>query len=317
MTGPADPGQRGIWVRLLLYPGHTLPTAAAPVVVGVGLAVRDGVAAATPAALAFVGSWLIHVGGVFLDNHELLRRHAHVVEHPELTAAVRSGALRLPTLRLAIAGCFVLALICGLWLVGRGGALALLLGAVGVAASAGYAAGPRPYARLGLADPIFLLLFGVIAVLGTYYGQAAWHAPAVTLAEGSGRLPAAAFVVGLPVGALVTGVLVIDDLRDHEHDRAKGWRTVPVRFGPQASRREFRVLMASAYAAPAALWWGLGLSPAVLLPLATLPEAWAITRIVVAAGRREQLVPMTPRLARLALVYALLLALGLGLPAAV
>ena len=60
---------RELWVRLLLYPTHTLPTAAAPVLVGVGLAARDGVFAVLPALAAFAGSWMIHVGGVFLDNH--------------------------------------------------------------------------------------------------------------------------------------------------------------------------------------------------------------------------------------------------------
>lgn len=70
----AAPTRREIWVRLLLYPWHTLPTAAAPVLVGMGLALRDGVVAPFPALLAFVGSWLFHVGGVFADNRPLASR---------------------------------------------------------------------------------------------------------------------------------------------------------------------------------------------------------------------------------------------------
>lgn len=75
---------REVWVRLLLYPTHTLPTSAAPVFVGVGLAIRDHAFAPWPAALAFLGSWLIHIAGVFADNHELLRVHPDMPEHPEL-----------------------------------------------------------------------------------------------------------------------------------------------------------------------------------------------------------------------------------------
>ena len=68
MSAPAKPELRDIWVRLLLYPGHTLPTAAAPVLVAAGLAARDGLLAPLPLAIAFLGSWLIHVGGVFFPN---------------------------------------------------------------------------------------------------------------------------------------------------------------------------------------------------------------------------------------------------------
>jgi len=79
--------RREIWVDLLLYPGHTLPTAAAPVVVAAGLAVHDHVFAPVPLTLAFLGSWFIHIGGVLTDNYELLRGHPHVPEHPELSVS--------------------------------------------------------------------------------------------------------------------------------------------------------------------------------------------------------------------------------------
>jgi 1,4-dihydroxy-2-naphthoate polyprenyltransferase len=306
-------GRRDIWVRLLLYPGHPLPTAAAPVLVGTGLAIHDGVFALGPALAALLGSWLIHVGGVFLDNHELLRRHAAVVEHPELTTAVADGSLRLATLRLAIAACFLLCLVPGVYLVAIGGSFALLLGAIGVVASVGYAGGRWPYTRWGLADPLFFLMFGVVAVAGSYFAQAVSHAATVPdLAAAWRLLPGNAFVVGLPVGALVTCVLVIDDLRDRAFDHVKGWRTPAVWFGPRGSQVEFTLLMAFAYAMP--LWFALQFGPMVLLPLATLPWAVAATRRVLRAAAREQLVPMTPYVAKLGAVYALLLGAGLALP---
>lgn len=88
-------------------------------------------------------------------------------------------------------------------------------------------------------------------------------------------VPGAAFWVGLPVGALITGVLVIDDLRDHPFDRQKGWRTTAVRCGPRAARVEFAALVAGAYAAPPMFWLGGAFGTGVLLPLATLPWASA------------------------------------------
>jgi 1,4-dihydroxy-2-naphthoate octaprenyltransferase len=137
-------------------------------------------------------------------------------------------------------------------------------------------------------------------VAGAYYIQAR-------------ELPASAFLVGLPVGALVTNVLVIDDIRDRGFDALKGWRTPAVRFGIGWSRSEYLGLSLLAYLAPFGFWLGLGYSAWVLLPLLTLPWASQIARVVYRSERREALVPMTPRASLLALGYALLLGLGLAL----
>ncbi len=299
--------RRTIWIHLLLYPGHTLPTAAAPVLVAAGLAWRDGRFAAWPLALAFLGSWLIHVAGVFADNHELLRRHRGLAEHPELTAAVDDGSLRLRTLRLAIAACLVLAVACGIEPVRLGGGVAFALGVLGVAASLGYAAGPRPYAALGLADPLFFAMFGIVAVAGAYGVQAAAQPGFVWTA-----LPWRTFVLGLPVGCLVTAVLVVDDLRDRHFDARKGWRTTAVRHGVAGSRREFVLLIAAGYLLPIAFWLGLGEPATVLLPLLTLPVAWSVVRAVRRFDSTRDLLPITPRTALLSLAFAALLAFGVA-----
>jgi len=285
-------------MRLLLYPTHTLPTAAAPVLVGVGLALHDGVFSFWPAFLGFVGSWLIHVGGVFNDNLELLRRHRHVLEHPELLAALERGELRLGQLRVATIACFVLGVLPAPYLVARGGWPIAAVGAAGILASYGYAGSGIAYARRGLADFVFLLMFGVVGVAATYFVQA-------------GRLPLEACVVGLPVGALIVCVLVIDDIRDRAFDRDKGWRTPTVRLGLRFSRLEFSVLMVSAYLALPVLWLAFATTPFVLLPLLTLPLALPILGAVLRFDRTADLLVMTPRTATLSFLFAALLGVGL------
>jgi 1,4-dihydroxy-2-naphthoate octaprenyltransferase len=289
--------RRNIWIDLLLYPTHTLPTAAAPVLVGAGLAVHDGVFAAGPVAAAFVASWLVHVGGVFTDNYRLLVDHASVPEHPELHDALDDGTLQLAHLRWAIVACFALAALTAPYLVSVAGPGVLVFGLIGGVTSLGYAAGPFSLTRLGIADPVFLIMFGVVAEAGTYYVQAHAFTPA-------------AFVLGLPVGAIVTAVLLIDDIRDREFDARKGWNTGPVRFGLGWTRAEFTGLMVCAYAIPFWFWLGLGFGPAILLPLLTAPFAVGITRTVRSSVEFERLFPMTPRTSALALAYGLLLAAG-------
>ena len=311
----ATVSRRKIWVDLLLYPGHTLPTAAAPALVGVGLAVHNHVFALLPALLGFLASWLIHVGGVFTDNYTLLTKTPQVREHPELTEALENGTLTRFGLRCAILACFVLALLTGPYLLKVAGFLVVVFGALGIVSSWAYAGGPFAYARLGLADPIFFIMFGVVAVAGTYYVQAAPHElSAVNWYFVRGALPLDAFILGLPVGALVTNVLLIDDMRDHRPDREKGWRTGAVRFGVGWSRAEIVGLTGFAYLAPFWFWLGRGFSPWVLLPLLTLPQAVTVGRTISRSERFEDLFPMTPKAASLSLAYGVLLAIGIALP---
>ena len=298
--------RRQIWHRLLLYPGHTLPTALAPILVAGGLARRDDVFAPVPLLLAFVGSWLIHIAGVFADNHELLRRHGHLHEHPELNAALADGTLTLRQVRVAIVVCLALAALAGVELVRLGGWPAFGLGVVGVAASLGYAAGPWPYARAGLADPLFVAMFGVVAVVGAYGIQVA----ATRVDFDWSGLPWQVWVSGLPVGCLVTSVMVIDDIRDRGFDRDKGWRTTAVRHGLLGGRVEFVALQVAGYLLPFWFWLGLDQSPLVLLCWSTVPLALGIGRAVLRYDSTRDLLAMSPRTSLQSLLFAALLGFG-------
>jgi 1,4-dihydroxy-2-naphthoate octaprenyltransferase len=78
------------------------------------------------------------------------------------------------------------------------GLAALAIGLVGVVASLGYAGGPFPYTKLGLAEPIFFVMFGVVAVAGTYFAQTAWLAAVISNPRPDlATLPLAALFVGL------------------------------------------------------------------------------------------------------------------------
>ncbi len=309
----ATPIRKHIWVDLLLYPTHTLPIAAAPVMVGAALAARNHVFAPIAVALAFLGSWLIHLAGLFTDTHELLRRYPQAVEHPDLTNALRDGTLTLGQIKVAIAACLLLAGPVAVCFLVVGGVPALVIGVVGVVASFGYSAGPHPYTRFGIAEAIFFATFGIVAVAGTYYAQIAWLAAAASQPVPSlAALPPAAFLVGLPVGALVTNILLIDDLEDRQFDASKGWRTLAVCFGPAGSRLAYCFFSLLAYLAPLVLWSLGGYGAWVLLPLVTLPLALRILPIVLTHEDEPTLEPMTARAAMLTFAYAALLAIGVA-----
>jgi 1,4-dihydroxy-2-naphthoate polyprenyltransferase len=313
---PTSAERRRIWIDLLLYPTHTLPTAAAPVLVAVGLAIHDRVFALGPILAAFVGSWCIHVGGVFTDNLVLITRHRHIREHPELLDGLKTGALTVHGLRLATIGWFLASLAVAPYLAGIiGWQTVVALGIVGSLAAVCYAGGPLPYARPGLADPVFFSMFAFVAVPAAYAVQAAAHATGVpfSLADVWSLIPIRAFIAGSPVGALVTNVLLIDEIRDVDFDRAKGWHTGAVRHGRSYSRNELVCLTVLAYVVPLGLWLRGGMAIAVLLPISTLPIAIGVARAVRRAEQFEDLAPLTPRASRLALLYCAMLGIGIAL----
>ena len=286
-----------LWRRKLLYPGHTLPTAAAPLLVAVGLAVHDRVFAFVPALLALLAGWLVQVGGVLTDNYENLVDQPEDREHPELVEALKRGTLTLSALKAAIGACYALAVLIGAWLAYWAGPFVLAIGLSSIAASWIYSAGPWPVGRHGFADPLFFLFFGVVSVAGGYYVQAQ-------------ALPASVLAFGVPVGALTTNILIIDDIRDRKFDAVKGKRTIAVRFGMQWSRVEFLALLAVSFLGPLWFWLALGFSPWILLPWLTAPLGVSLARAVMTLERYEDLVPMTPRAGRLLLAYCVLLSAG-------
>jgi len=315
MAGPSELTAREIWIRLLLYPSHTLPTAAAPVLVGIGLAVRDHILTPLPILIGFLASWLIHVGGVFNDNYELLRRHPDVSEHPELLEALQTGTLTFAGLRNAILVCFGLTALTAPYLLSTGGTLAFAIGLIGLASAYSYAGGPQPYVKHGLADPLFFAMFGIVAVAGSYYIQwAAVHSAASHGLDAIRQLPWDIFLIGLPVGALVTNVMLIDDIRDRHFDAVKGWHTFAVRFGLTGIRREYLALSALAYVLPLAFWLWLDVSAWIFLPLLTLPMSYKIWRAVSTLDQTRDLLSMSPRASYLSLIYSALLAVGVAMP---
>ena len=314
MCDVSKPSRRDLWIHWLVYPGHSLPTAAAPVLVAIGLAVHDNVFALLPVLTGFIASWLIHIGGLFTDNYQLIVRHPTVNEHPELLDALKEGSLTLQGMCWAIVACFVLAACTGPYLLHVAGTPVIVIGLLGMAGSLAYSAGPFPLGKHGLSDLHFFIMFGAFAPAAAYYVQLASHSDLSSSWDlVLHHMPLRVFVVGLPLGAFAVNILIIDDIRDRAFDAAKGWRTGPLRFGLRWSRTEYVLLLAFEYTVPFWLWLKWQLDAWVLLPLATLPFACAVARKVCSEESHDGLLPMTPMAAFLCLGYSILFAAGIAL----
>ena len=291
---------------------HTLPAAAAPVIVGTGLAVHEGLFAPLPALAAFVGAALIQIGTNFANDYYDAVKGVDTDDREGFTRVTQSGLIAPESVKRATFATFALAILVGVYLVYVGGLPILVVGLVSVASGFAYAGGPYPLGSHGLGDLFVFVFFGVVAVTGTFYVQAA-QVLAAPFPAGipEGTVTLAALVASLPVAAISTDILVVNNVRDLETDREAGKKTLAVLVGYRASRAEFVGLLALAYAVPFWFWLVADFSPAVLLPLVTVPYAASIARTVVTDSSGEALNPALERTGKLLAGYSVLFALGL------
>ncbi len=291
---------------------QTLPAAAAPVVVGVGLALDAGVFAPLPALAALVGAALIQIGTNFANDYYDAVRGADTDDREGFTRVVASGLIDPAAVKRAMWLTFATAIAVGTYLVAVGGVPILVIGLASVAAGIAYTGGPYPLGYHGLGDLFVFVFFGVIAVTGTYYVQAAaLVGGGVPVAPPAGTVTTAALVASLPVAALSTNILVVNNVRDREEDARTGKRTLAVRFGYRFSRAQYLALLALAYLAP---FWFLatGYGIVALLPLTTLPLAVDVGRTVLRETDGEALNPALESTGKLLAAYAAAFAVGLA-----
>jgi 1,4-dihydroxy-2-naphthoate octaprenyltransferase len=248
------------------------------------------------AVLALVVAVALQVGANYANDYsDGVRGTDDVRAGPiRLTA---SGLARPERVRLAailsfgVAACagLALALIVEPWL--------LAIGALAIAAAALYTGGPKPYGYLGLGELMVLVFFGFVATAGSAYVQLE-------------RVPASAWWGSATLGLLATGILLTNNIRDVRTDAAVGKRTLAVRVGPHAARLLFVGCIVGAFVAvgPIAMDQSWAALAYLALPLAVQP-----IRLVLTATSPPELVEALVSTARLEVIVAALLGIGLFL----
>jgi 1,4-dihydroxy-2-naphthoate octaprenyltransferase len=294
---------------------QTLPAAAAPVVVGTGLAFGEGVFAPLPALAALLGAALIQVGTNFANDYYDAVQGADTDDREGFTRVTAGGLIAPAEVKRAMYLTFLAAVLVGVYLVAVGGVPILVVGLLSVASGIAYTGGPYPLGYHGLGDLFVFVFFGLVAVTGTYYVQAAaLLAGPFPLTIPAGTVPPVAVVASLPVAAISTNILVVNNVRDREEDATTGKTTLAVRFGYGFARAEYVALFVLAYATPLGLV-AAGSHPVVLLPLLTAPLAVRLARTVVTETGGRALNPALEDTGKLLAAYAVLFGVGLALPA--
>ncbi|WP_300266658.1 1,4-dihydroxy-2-naphthoate polyprenyltransferase [Microbacterium sp.] len=210
---------------------RTLPLAIAPVVIGTGAAQLVDRELHWVIALACLAvSVLLQIGVNFTNDYSdgIRGTDAQRVGPARLTA---SGQVNARTVLFTGLSFFALAALVGLAIVIRTGQWWMLaVGAVCIIAAWFYTGGKRPYGYFGLGEVFVFVFFGLVATLGTTWVQAF-------------SLPQEAWLGAVAAGLFACGVLLANNLRDIEQDRAVGKRTLTVLIGKRATQILYTVFI--------------------------------------------------------------------------
>ncbi|WP_224450041.1 1,4-dihydroxy-2-naphthoate polyprenyltransferase [Haloprofundus salilacus] len=293
---------------------QTLPAAAAPVVVGVGFALHDSVFAFWPAVAALVGAALIQIGTNFANDYYDAVQGADTENREGFTRVTAGGLIAPEEVKRAMYLTFAVAILLGTYLVYVGGVPILVIGLLSVASGIAYTGGPYPLGYHGLGDVFVFVFFGLVAVTGTYYVQAvSILSDPLTVGIPAGTVPLEVIIASLPIAAISTNILVVNNIRDREEDATTGKRTLAVRYGYGFARAEYVAMLVLAYAVPVYFAAVESFSWTALLPLLTFPLAVRVTKTVATETKGEKLNPALERTGKLLAAYAVLFAVGVVL----
>ena len=277
---------------------RTLPAAVAPVLVGTAMAIADKQFEWLPAIAAMTVALLLQIGVNLANDYFDWVKGIDTQERLGPPRVTQSGLIPAKQVKAGMLVAIMASIIPGLYLASIGGWPVILIGLLCFMAALAYSGGPFPLASHGLGDLFVFIFFGLVAVCGTYYVQAR-------------QLTSMVWLMGVLQGLLITAILVVNNLRDIQTDRRSGKRTLAVIIGERGSRIEYLLLLCMAYAIPFILWLGGRSSVWVILPVLSLPLAISLTRIIWKGAGGPVLNQALANTAKLALIYSLLLSIGL------
>jgi 1,4-dihydroxy-2-naphthoate octaprenyltransferase len=291
------PGSREAWV-LAMRP-RTLPVSIGPVLVGTAVAFSAGSLRLGPAIAAALGALLLQIGSNFANDAFDFEKGADTETRIGPPRAAQLGLLSASALKRGMVVVFALATLCGVYLSWVAGPVILVVGAISIVAAIAYTGGPWPLGYHGLGDVAVFLFFGFVAVVVTAFVQTSTVHPL-------------AVVAAIPVGALATAILVVNNLRDVDADRIVGKRTLAVRIGRRGARFEWAALVGAAYLMTFVPMLAMDEAAWVLLPWLSAPRALSLWRVIRANEEGSVLNEALAGTAQLGFSFSLLFAIGLG-----
>lgn len=283
-------------VWLLASRPKTLLAAVVPVTVGAAIAASEGAIDYFSTFIALICALLIQIGTNFVNDLYDHLKGADTHKRVGPLRVLNAGLVSVKTMQKAILLVFCAAFLTGLILVKKGGIPILMIGVASLIAGYAYTAGPFPLAYKGLGDIFVFIFFGFVATVGTYYVNTLTVSLIPVLAS-------------IPVGALITNILVVNNYRDIDQDKVAGKITLAVRIGKRNTRYEYMFLIIASFIVPVLIFLIGKQGLWILLPYLTLPLGLRLIRMIY-NYTGSQLNSTLELTAKFSAIYGILLALG-------
>ena len=204
---------------------RTLAVSVSGVIAGTACAVIEGYFSLIPAILCLLFAMLAQIASNFGNEYFDYKNGIDRKGRDGFRRGVTEGDISPKAMKYATFGTLAIAAAVGCTMLFYADWWIIPIGiAIGIFALA-YSAGPYPLSHHGLGDVAVILFFGVIPVtLTCYLQQGGWSAITTS------------FPTSIAIGLLAANVLIINNYRDMDDDKAVGKNTTVVIFGRNKMR---------------------------------------------------------------------------------
>ncbi len=265
-----------------------------PVLIGTTLALSEGLFNGTLFTFILCTALAIQIGTNLANDYFDFIKGADTHERKGPKRLTQSGLVSPTSMKRAMIYAFALAAFCGAFLIWKGGLIIAGLLVISIFFGILYTGGPFPLAYLGLGEVFAFTFFGPIATAGAYMLQ-------------TGKWSADTFLAGVGPGALCTGIMILNNLRDIDEDRKAKKKTLAVRFGRTFGKIEYFAVLLGALIP---LFHFYPSHPFSLLGLLILLPGLPLMRAVAANSEPEMLNHLFGKTGQLLWLYTLLFCIG-------
>ncbi len=272
MIDENNPSKLQIWI--LAARPKTLFAAFVPVIVGASLALGENEFNLLVSFLALICSLLIQIGANFSNDLQDFLKGSDTENRIGPTRALSASWVSVKQMERAIILVNLITFLIGLYLIYVGGIIILFIGVFCIIAELAYTSGPYPLGYHGLGDLFTFICFGIAGTVGTYILNTHHYSNV-------------ALIASIPVGALITNILVVNNFRDYEEDKNSGKNTLAVKLGKTFSIYEYIFLLIASFLIPLIMYINYDFSEWVFLPYLSLPIAYKITLMLLKLQGKE------------------------------
>ena len=227
------------WIEAMRL--RTLPVSLAGVICGTACALMQGAFNATVALLCTLFAALAQIASNFGNEYYDYKNGIDRKGREGFRRGVTEGEISPRAMKRATYTTLMLAAAIGCTMLFFGPWWLIFVGAIIALFALGYSAGPYPLSHHGLGDVAVVIFFGIVPVTFTCYLQ-------------TGTFDHRTLLTSLAVGLLAANVLIVNNYRDMEDDKAVNKNTTVVIFGRKVMCWCYMLAGVAAMAAMTPVW---------------------------------------------------------------